>query len=355
MYGGAGNDSLYADDKVDYSYAGGGDDLVTIYFDLGGAAFGGTGLDTLVMNYIGSSLNTAGMDYDVSVTLHGPDAGATAGPDSMVLAGFEVLQITTYTGDDTVQGGDRADVISVYSGANTVRAMGGDDQVTFLSGAANRLDGGIGHDHLTVIAWEDADGLTLTVTGTDATDDAGSVITGFEQWSVNGSSWADIVQLGGGGDWMRGRGGADVIAGMGGHDRLAGSTGADSLNGGNGRDLLRGGRDLDVLTGGNQADTFKFGRLASTGDLITDMTSGLDHIQIGAKALGFALPGGVVEDSHFHLNAAAGTEGQFVYRIDLGLGQLIWDANGTDDGGEVMIARFDGSPPLVAADLTVLI
>lgn len=356
MYGGAGNDSVFADDKVDYSYGGTGDDQVTIYFDLGGAAYGGAGTDTLVMNYIGSSLNTAGLNYDVSVTLRGPGAGATAGPDGMTLSGFEILHITTYSGDDTVQGGNQNDEINVYTGANMVRAMGGDDHVFFMAGQTNTMDGGTGQDTLSITAWEDLDGLTLTVNGTSATDDVGSVLTGFEQWLVDGSFFADHVQLGNGRDWMRGRAGADVAQGMGGHDRLDGGSGADSLDGGNGRDVLRGGQDIDTLTGGRGADTFHFGRLFSTGDAITDFVSGVDHIEIGARIVGLAMPAGIVDDSHFHLNAALGIEGQFVYRmtVDTHQGALIWDANGMTDGGEILIAVLDGVPTLLAADLSML-
>ena len=354
MYGGAGNDKIFADDKIDYSYGGAGDDQVTIYFDVGGVAYGGAGVDTLVMNYIGASLNAAGVNYDVSVTLRGPDAGATSGPDSMVLAGFEALTITTYMGNDTVTGGALNDRIDVYSGANIVQAGAGDDYVSFHSGVQNMLDGGAGQDTIHIIAWEDLDGLTLTVTGTDTVDDAGSVLTGFEIWQVNGSNFDDHVIFGDGSDWMRGRGGADVVQGMRGHDRLAGGAGDDDLYGGIGGDVLRGGLGSDSLTGGAGADTFQFGQLKAVGDGITDFVSGVDHIEIGARVIARVLSPGVVADSMFHMGDAIGDTGQFVYRAEAGAGLLIWDANGTGDGGELLIARLDGAPPLVAADLTIL-
>ena len=159
-----------------------------------------------------------------------------------------------------------------------------------------------------------------------------------------------MVQLGDGHDWFRGRGGDDAAQGMGGVDRLLGDRGADSLDGGAGADVLHGGRDLDLLTGGAGADSFVFGRVYAAGDVITDMTSGQDHIVLGARILGFALAAGVVDDSHFHLDLAEGTAGQFVYRA----GQLIWDSNGTDADGEILIATLTGAPVLVAGDLTVI-
>ena len=351
IHGGAGDDALFTGEVVNYSYGGTGNDTVTLYFDVGGAAQGGAGDDFLVMNYIGSSLGTGG-DTDVSVTLN---IGATSGTQTMTLSGFERLWITTYMGDDTVTGGNRDDHINVHTGANSVQALGGDDVVIVMSGEANDLDGGMGQDTLTITAWEDLNGLALTVTGTSATDDAGSVMAGFEQWLINGSYLADTVTLGDGDDGLLGRAGADVAQGMGGSDRLVGNTGADSLDGGAGRDVLIGGRNLDQLTGGEGADSFVFDRRAGSGDVITDFASGEDRLRISDRMVGGALPAGGVADSDFHLDTAIGTGGQFVYRMtgETGQGALVWDANGIDAGSEFVVALLDGMPALTAADLMI--
>lgn len=356
MFGGSGNDQIFADDVTDYSHGGAGDDTVTIYFDLGGAAYGGTGTDLLVMNYIGSGLGTSS-GADVSVTLNGPGAGATSGGQSMILAGFEALAITTYMGNDTVQGGALADNINVYTGANTVRAMGGDDFVTYYTGAANTLDGGQGHDTLRVVQTFPATGpLTFTVTGNTATDNAGSVITGFESYQVSGSSDGDTVVLGAGRDSFTGFDGDDTAYGMGGRDQLHGGQGNDRLYGGDGNDILGGGGGQDTLTGGAGADTFHFANLNTLGDLITDFAPGEDRLTLAAKVVDGMLAAGAVDAAHFSLIAATSTDGQFIYRAsaDPGVSELIWDANGTDAGGERLLASFDGTPALTAADLTIL-
>ena len=355
LYGGTGDDQLFAEDINDFTYGGSGNDTVTIYFDLGGAAYGGSGTDLLVMNYIGSGLGT-NPGADVSVILNGPNAGATSGSESMVLSGFEALDITTYSGNDTVQGGALADTIEVYTGANTVRAMGGDDHVIYLSGALNNLDGGTGTDILRVIQSFPAVGpLNFTVSGTTATDGYGSIITNFEQYQVFGSSDNDLITLGNGRDQGGGEDGDDTIYGMGGHDKLHGGTGDDLLFGGNGNDVLAGGPGHDILSGGAGADNFQFAYASTTGDRIADFAPGVDHINMGRGVVDFVLSAGPVDAVHFHLDAATGTLGQFIYRAsaDAGVTELVWDFNGTDAGGERLVATFEGAPLLTASDLSI--
>lgn len=351
VYGGAGNDQLFAEDKVDYSYGGDGDDTVTIYFDVGGAAYGGVGVDTLVMHYIGSSLNTAGQNYDALVILNGPDAGAVAGPDSMVLGGFEVLNITTYMGDDTVEGGARGDRIDVFTGADVVRAMGGDDVVLYRTGQAATLDGGAGDDTLHILGIEASPALTVLVTGTAATDGLGSVLTGFEHWNVLGSSLDDRAELGERHDRFVGWWGNDTALGMGGNDLLSGGLDNDLLSGGAGRDTVSGGKGLDTLEGGDGADRFVFAPAEGFGDVVNDFASGQDTVAIRARALGGTFAAGVVDAGRFHLDAAMGTDAQFIY--DTGAGVLYFDSNGTDTEGLSLIATFVGLPALTADDLLI--
>jgi Ca2+-binding RTX toxin-like protein len=353
LYGGAGNDHIYCEDAADYSYGGKGNDTVTIYFNVGGAASGGDGVDTLEMHYIGSSLNAAGQNYDASVILSGPDAGATAGPDSMVLQGFEILNITTYMGDDTVQGGDMADRIDVFTGADVVRAMGGDDVVKYRTGKAANLDGGDGDDILYVQGIESSPTLTVLVTGTSATDGLGSVMTGFEHWYVQGSAGDDRAELGASHDRFTGWWGNDTGLGMGGNDQVGGGFGDDSLDGGDGSDTVSGGQGFDTLTGGSGADSFVFGRDLTFGDRITDFASGEDRVVIAANALGGLLT--VVDDAHFAVDLADAAGPQFIWDTQdaSGDGMLYFDADGTGSLAAVLVARMDGLPALTFTDITL--
>ena len=85
------------------------------------------------------------------------------------------------------------------------------------------------------------------------------------------------------------------------------------------------------------------------------MTAGEDHIAIRSQVIGDRLPGGAVDAFYFHLDAAAGTSSQFVYRAtaEAGVSELIWDSNGAACGGELLIALFLGDPVLTVADLTI--
>ncbi|MEO8242187.1 MAG: calcium-binding protein [bacterium] len=355
MYGGAGDDTLGGGDVVDYSYGGAGNDVVHVYFDLGGAAKGGSGQDTLWMHFIGSSVATAGVTTDAHVVLNGPNAGASAGNQTMNISGFEVLNITTYEGNDTVVGGKFGDTIDVFSGANWVEAGAGDDLVSYRTGAENHLDGGTGKDWLEVAQPYRVGGLSLQVTGKAAVDGAGSVISHFEHYRVFGGDDVDTVTLGQWHDLFRGYAGDDTVAGMGGSDRINAGDGNDTVDGGSGDDWISGGRGIDLLTGGDGADVFHFAGLDSLGDEITDMQSGSDRIILNQVLVGGLVRLGAVGGGKFHLDVASGTAGQFVYRsAGVGQGELIWDSNGTLDGGEVLIARLDGMPMLHASDLFIL-
>ena len=275
----------------------------------------------------------------------------------MTLSGFEILDITTYSGNDTVQGGSLGDRIDVFSGSNWVAAGAGDDFVAYRVEGLNYLDGGIGED---VIRNQSADGfgsaLQITVNGTRGRDGQGSVLTGFEHWTVLGNNLDDWAQLGHLHDVFRGFDGDDTCYGMGGGDWIGGGYGADMLFGGAGRDQLLGGQGQDTLTGGMGADSFHFGRIGGVGDVITDMVSGEDTVVIDAGLTLDVLLAGRVDDSHFFVGVAQGLGGQFVYRAGAnpGIADLIWDANGSDAGGELLIATFANQPGLVAGDLLIV-
>lgn len=129
---------------------------------------------------------TLGAATDVSVTLGGPDAGATAGAQHMAFRGFEILDITTNTGDDTVRADNFDDRIDVWSGANVVRALGGNDVVSYRTSDANYLNGGAGEDTLFVVEADPIVSLGFSVNGAHATDGSGSVLLNFEHYSVIG-------------------------------------------------------------------------------------------------------------------------------------------------------------------------
>lgn len=351
IHGGAGNDRIYAGDRIGHSYGGAGDDIVTVNFVEGGEAHGGSGTDRLAIN-----LYWAPSDLRVIAIASGSDAGVRVGADYLRVTGFEALQITTRDADDYVRGGALDDRIALGRGANIALGLAGDDLIAYHSGAANFLDGGAGADTLQVTQPSLDGSLWFEVSGTSATDNHGSRLTGFESWVVVGGNQGDLVFLGDGDDHFSGRAGRDVGLGYGGADRLLGNGGADQLVGGAGDDFLAGGAGIDWLVGGGGADDFCFGTLDQAGDLILDFAAGSDRIVIRARALDRALTDGPLDDASFALGNALGTGAQFVYRLDASqtTGALYWDADGSSAGAEVLIARLSGAPDLAAFDILIL-
>ena len=352
LFGGAGNDQIFAGDLMSSSHGGAGDDTVTVYMRGDGSeAYGGAGIDTLQINLF----DMPAEDRVVAIA-SGSDSGVTVGSNHLVATGFEAIDITTRDGDDYVRGGALADRIDLGSGGNVALGQGGDDFIAYHAGAENFLDGGGGEDSLLVVQWQGDTALTLTVTGTTGVDNHGSHLTNFEHWSFYGGTMGDEAQLGDAADFFFGRQGQDTGRGGGGDDLLSGGGGDDRLFGGGGADRLIGGAGVDTLRGGQDADGFSFVRLDWAADIILDFTSGEDRILVQSRALDHLLPRGVLDAARFHLDEASGAEGQFVLRTGAQPWEndLVWDANGTEAGGETLIATLAWGQAMVASDILIL-
>lgn len=100
--------------------------------------------------------------------------------------------------------------------------------------------------------------------------------------SLFGGTGNDRLFGGAGNDSLVGDSGNDILVGDAGNDALLGGTENDNLNGGSGLDRLVGGAGKDILTGGSQADTFGISSLTDsllgTFDRITDLRIGIDRI-----------------------------------------------------------------------------
>jgi Ca2+-binding RTX toxin-like protein len=355
LLGGDGNDQLFAGDRRDRCFGGAGDDTITIRLFQWGAAHGGQGIDRLDLRFVDNDLQRS--DDDVVALLTGADAGVSFGDTGrLVISGFESLSIALGSGNDQVRGGALADTIALGRGQNSAQAMGGDDLVSYHTGAANQLSGGGGHDILQVFQSDPDEALIFTAAPGTATDQNGSVISGFEAYDVLGGAVADEVLLGGGDDVAQLGWGGDRAIGRGGNDWLFGDQGFDRLFGGDGDDILVGGLGFDLLTGGAGADHFQFEDLRHCGDRIRDFTPGEDLLVLSQPAIDYALPTGLVPVERFSLDVASGSSAQFVYRAGAtpGESELIWDINGASALGEVLVARFLGNPLLTSDSVLIL-
>ncbi|SVE37921.1 uncharacterized protein METZ01_LOCUS490775, partial [marine metagenome] len=183
---------------------------------------------------------------------------------------------------------------------------GASDPTWTAADIATSADGAVGLH----IADMDGDG-DPDIVATSADDDA---IAWYENTGPHGvtvnlnTSGAQTVGGGAGTDTLTG---IESLIGSSAADTLTGDTGNNVLSGGAGGDTLGGSGGSDTLVGGAGADTFVYaatgdGTAASngssgltTGDQISDFTSGTDHLAFVNSAFGFGSLGGVLSSSKF--------------------------------------------------------
>jgi Ca2+-binding RTX toxin-like protein len=165
-------------------------------------------------------------------------------------------------GADKFFGGAKAEIVRDGLGGDTYSFGGGSDGYLAVrtTGGVDGLDavnGGSGTD--TYLAYNATSSVTIALNlGQAFGDDIGfDNIAGFENAS------------GGSGD--------DSLLGNNGANTLDGSAGLDYLDGHGGRDVLSGGADADKFHFTKLSDT---GTKASTRDVITDFTPGVDKIDL---------------------------------------------------------------------------
>jgi Ca2+-binding RTX toxin-like protein len=291
-------------------YGGDGDDVLT-----GGAItsnlFGGEGNDTFkqqtakVADIMDGGNGTDVVDYSVraatvTVTIGDGNAndgeageldnvgatienviGGSAADNISAAADLTVVAhtITGNDGDDTLTGGDAADILNGGKGNDTLTGGLGDDTLngndgddTLIGGADNDilngndgddvLQGGTGNDTLNGGKGSDtadySDRVAAVTVDLDGSKTLAQVGVAGEKDIINPSaSSADVENLRGGGanDILTGNGVANIIWGGGGNDTIRGGNGNDSLYGELGADDIDGQNGDDYIVGGGGIDT----------------------------------------------------------------------------------------------------
>ncbi|MCC1491467.1 hypothetical protein [Cognatishimia sp. F0-27] len=275
--GGAGNDTIDGETGFDtVSYASG---FIGVLADLmAGTATGGGGTD--VLRNLEHLTGSQSHDDLRGTDLHGNRLFGLGGDDVLHGRG----------GDDTLEGGAGRDTIGGEDGADMLSGGAGDDSL-FGGHHRDTLDGGAGRD--TLDGAENFDTVTYATSsarvllnlehGTGAV--AGETDTLRHIEYAIGSDFGDgiygtrlhgnLIEGGGGDDWIFGLEGRDRLFGGAGHDRLWGGAdgdrlygGADGdhLYGGPGDDFLDGGPGPDLLEGGLGPDTFVLREIADSPD-----------------------------------------------------------------------------------------
>jgi Ca2+-binding RTX toxin-like protein len=278
LFGGGGNDILFAGTGADTINDAGGDNLV---FGDNGSVTGGTGTGTF---------------GDLVLAL----SGATASTTDSAYGGND--RITTFVGNDVVFGGLGNDTINAGAGRNVVFGdggtvaygaaggivgitgdeTGGDDRVT--TGAGDDLVlGGLGSD---IVNAGDGRNVVIGDAGHVVLDDAGNLLRA-----------ETVVRTGGGGnDTLTGGSGADDFLGGAGNDTILTGEGANVALGDDGILLYSSGRAIDIastdtgegseavggddrLTGGTGADIL----VGGIGNDVIDALGG-DDLLVGDSA-----------------------------------------------------------------------
>ena len=276
--GGEANDYINGNDGRDTIRGMGGDDYIS--HSLGVCSLdGGSGTDTVSLNLFEDTRSIA---YDLgagAITANGKSLGKAEN--------FEVLRISTSSGDDTITGGSRADYIAVGAGNNVVDASKGNDSIYALEGN-DRIDAGAGDD------------------------------------SIYSQAGDDTIDAGAGNDRIEAGDGKDNVKGGAGNDYIIGGSGflneSDTLDGGSGDDFIKlssgnFGTGAPVLTGGSGTDTLELRGLVAAGRY--DFTAGSTKLAGGGSVSGFEI---------FNLGGSSGND-----RITVGAGNDTVDGLGGDD------------------------
>ncbi len=362
--GGAGNDLLDGGDGFDYLVGGAGDDIID-----GGAGddlveategtntvSGGEGDDSL---YGGTDSDVIAGD-DGNDFIEGNDGdddlSGGVGKDSLY-GGLGADAIEGNQGSDIIEGGEGDDIISGGEGADTLIGNEDNDEL-FGDDAADLLIGGAGDDTLT------GGNANDTLEGGEGSDrilesgDFNYTITDdqlikqksdSEEQEVDTFSEIESAQLVGAGKANNIDASATTL-----DVTLQGGGGIDTLIGGAGDDELEGGVGADLLTGGEGSDKFLYTALNDRIDTITDFTPGEDSVVLSIAAFGGELTEGIAsEDQFFILGSGGKTEAhRFLYSADNG--RLFYDADGTGNSKQILIANLEGAPEISHSDIEII-
>lgn len=241
------------DDSI--SGTGGGDSLG-----------GGAGQDTL-LGEGGSNRLDGGADDDL---LDGGDDG------DRIWGGAGIDSLYGGSGEDTLQGGYGIDFLYGGSGTDLLRydtdggvtvnlhyhAAHGAEDLDFVYEIENVMTGE-GDDSV------HGDALANRVWLREGDDTA------------EGAEGADTIEGGSGGDLLTGGAGNDLLKGNSGGDTLGGGEGNDSISGDSGGDVLRGGAGTDSLRGGEGEDVVRWEAGDLGMDRLFDFDLAEDRISFG--------------------------------------------------------------------------
>ncbi len=205
--------------------------------------------------------HSIGLDHITTVNaLMNPRISAATAPLADDIEGARQIYGANTSNIGAIQLNNRQPDLDILTKHDGLRVIG--------TSAANDIRGGKGGE--TLIGAGGADMLM----GRGGRDE---IKGGGGQDQIAGGGGADMLYGGGNKDVLLGNGGADMMVGGGNSDTIFGGGGTDAIMGNGGADILEGGGGNDTLTGGGGADRFVFAALKGR-DVITDFKPGMDLI-----------------------------------------------------------------------------
>ncbi len=203
--------------------------------------------------------------------------------------------INALKGNDTLIGGNLADVVMGFDGNDFVNGNGGNDVLygydgsdTIVGGAGgDRIDGGTGLDTASYAGAAAAVTASLANTSFNTNDASGDTYISIE--NLHGSVNSDVLYGNAGANAINGSSGNDTLIGGGGPDKLIGATGVDAAS-------YAGAATGVIADLGNSA--------ANTGDAAGDTYSSVENIggssygdMLFGNSGGNGLSGGIGNDA----------------------------------------------------------
>ncbi|MEZ5675196.1 MAG: hypothetical protein R3D81_08165 [Thalassovita sp.] len=227
MFGGLGNDTLYAGDGADYVDGGDGDDDLSDRLAEGASTIlGGAGSDRLRLDFSALSGNQ-------TFTLVSNTTFSLA--NGTEVSGVEYFDITTGAGDDAMT------LAPVVGSTHSWHAGDGVDQAVLdFSGWTEDLYSSLGGTAGYYNTYFPGYVRTL--------DELGVSLHHVEALSLISGSGNDNLSGGDHNDRIEGRGGNDVVDSQAGNDTILGGLGNDTLYAGDGADYVDGGDGDDDLS-----------------------------------------------------------------------------------------------------------
>ncbi len=318
LNGGAGADTLIGSQGDDLLDGGAGADILD----------GGDGFDEVL--YLSA---TAAVLLDL---LTGASAGDAAGD-----AFIEVERFVASPFNDTIIGGDAADLLDGAAGDDLV--FGGDGADTLTGDDRDTLVGGAGADTFDLLSINQTVSYRTSQAGVHVDIDSGFAGFGDAEGDIvgvplglEGSEFGDTLAAAG----LPGSG--QIIHGLGGPDLLRGGLNTDRIDGGSDADTISGGAGADTLDGGTAFDTLDYsGR--SDGGVNVNVINGVALTGGFINSAGF-YQGGIQEDTISNFENILGTG----FRDRLIAGSTSARIEGRD--GDDFLFTFSGNDTLFGGD-----